>query len=195
METRILNETFEEFLNEFYDERVKTFLRQNLFFAGGCIRSLVLNETPKDYDLFFRTEEAKDLFISWLEFNHNAISSPFTNMKKLLLARMSQTKNAATFHLTKNNKVDKVIQCVSLFSGSPKEVIGNFDFTVNMNYYDPLTNELVICDLPSIKNKKLIVNSIRNIGYYRVKQFERYGFTIDPNVKEKLIRTGGIRGS
>ncbi len=91
----------------FYEE-----FKYNAYIAGGAIRSLTLGEDIKDVDIFLRD---KSLIDRLKELDGVFVSS-----------------NAISFYL------DKVqYQIITTITGSPKEVINEFDFIMNMNYYDP----------------------------------------------------------
>lgn len=45
-------------INSIQDEKVKNLVRENVIVTGGSIVSLLLNEEPNDFDIYFRTREA-----------------------------------------------------------------------------------------------------------------------------------------
>ena len=105
------------------------------FITGGAIRSLILGEEVKDVDIFCEDEETLNAFInSFLIIGINS-------------------ENAITFTLKGTQ-----FQIIKVKTGSPMEVIGEFDFIMNMNYYHFLTNETYIESLYVIKDKRLEIN-------------------------------------
>jgi len=92
------------------------FIQDNCFCAGGAVRDIVRGNTPKDYDLFFKTEESKDYFLA--------------NFSK----RFVQT-SIGNFNF-------KDIQFITIYTGSPDSIINRFDWNVNQTYYDFKTKEM-----------------------------------------------------
>lgn len=86
------------------------FVLENCFLAGGAVRDVILNVTPKDWDVFFRTEEAKDEFIQ-----------RFTR-------KMEET-GIGNFNY-------KDFQFITLYTGSPSHVTNKFDWNVNQQFYE-----------------------------------------------------------
>lgn len=53
----ILNKKFNSFTDSIEDEIVRKLVRKNSIITGGAIVSLLQNEKPKDYDIYFTNEE------------------------------------------------------------------------------------------------------------------------------------------
>lgn len=86
------------------------FVIENCFFAGGAVRDVARGESPRDYDMFFRTEEAKEKFI-----NQFSIKCEETSI---------------------GNFNYKDFQFITLYTGTPTAVTKTFDWDVNMQWYD-----------------------------------------------------------
>lgn len=86
------------------------FALANCFIAGGAVRDSLRNTVPKDYDMFFRTDSAKDEFIA--KFGRKCDITGFGNYNW-----------------------DK-FQFITLATGTPEEIIANFDWNVNQVYWD-----------------------------------------------------------
>lgn len=54
---KILNHKFNDFLSSIKDENVKKLVQKNTIISGGSIVSMLLNETPNDYDIYFKNIE------------------------------------------------------------------------------------------------------------------------------------------
>lgn len=82
----------------------------NCFLAGGAVRDSIRDITPKDYDLFFYTDSAKEAFIK--DFGRFCEVTGFGNY------------NWGKF------------QFVTLETGTPQKVTDNFDWNVNQVWFE-----------------------------------------------------------
>lgn len=117
------------------EEKIPFFeeFKDNAFIAGGVIRSLVLDERVKDIDIFLRDE------------------SLINRLKEVDGVFVSN--NAISFY------VDTLqYQIITTITGSPFDIINEFDFIMNMNFYEPDRNFLFIANEGIILNKKLEFN-------------------------------------
>lgn len=89
-----------------------TFVNDNCFVAGGAVRDIIRNRTPKDYDIFFKTEEAKDVFIKKFGTIYDFTVTGIGNYNY------------------------KNFQFITLYTGTPKQVTSTFDWNVNQVWYD-----------------------------------------------------------
>ena len=103
------------------------------YVAGGAIASLVLDQQPKDYDIWFETIE------DWQEAASRLYDKPHTI-----------TKYASTYKLPSG----KVIQLVCNRLGKPAELVKTFDFLHCQSYY--LQNGTLHYDEDFIKRKVLV---------------------------------------
>lgn len=90
------------------------------FVAGGAIRDLFRDKTPKDWDIFFKTEAAKNEFVKRFgnEFRVTGIG----------------------------NYNFKDFQFITIRFGSPENVIDTFDWNVNQTFFDPKIQQLCYYD-------------------------------------------------
>lgn len=145
----------------------------NCFIAGGAIRSLVLGEDIKDVDIFCRTPEDLANMIESLRYGPRVGS-------------IIETENAVSFTLNGTQ-----FQIIKVKTGTPEEVIGEFDFIMNMNYYDFSTNSVYHKSLMTIYDKKLEINpNCRNkLGTLaRLEKFLSRGYKIGS--RTSLLRLG-----
>jgi hypothetical protein len=91
------------------------FLNKNCFIAGGAVRDLLRDKTPKDYDIFFKSQEAVE------EFKAKYLSD--------LLSLGGYETSIGNY-----NHFD--FQFITLSVGQPEDVIRQFDWNVNMVYFD-----------------------------------------------------------
>jgi hypothetical protein len=136
-----LNQLFGEILENSNGE-FKRCLKNSAFFAGGCIASLMQDEKPNDYDLYF-TDEADAMNIVWLintAWGHGtniSFSSPNFRYKR-------DSRFAITMHLYRPPMEVVEIQLIFRFAGKPEDLLSKFDFQHCQSYYLPQTLSLNI---------------------------------------------------
>ena len=154
------------------------FIKENLFIAGGSIRSLVSGEEPQDYDFFMKSDVASQI----REYLKDVMKYESDN------SIGTYVQEAVTSHSGLTYLKNKEIQIIICAKGTPKDIIGEFDFRNNMNYYDISTGELVIDEYAS--NKQLKINPMaRNLvgTLARVSKFvEKRGFRV-PSIEDMTI--------
>lgn len=139
---------------------------EELYIAGGMIRSLIIEEEIKDIDVWFKSDKL------------------INKIKALNLGFTSQ--NAVSFYTSGYQ-----FQLVFSRTQQPLDLVEEFDFTMNQNYYDPSTNEIYIADYEAVKNKQLIVspkcrNALGTLA--RVNKFNQRGYKIP--CRNDLLRLG-----
>lgn len=112
------------------------------YFAGGCIASIVLEQTPNDYDLWF--EEPADFD----EVNAKLIETLDTPIM-IGVALVSKSKFAITAILPSGKK----IQFVRNRMGPPDVLVKKFDFKHTHSYYIP--GEKLSVDVNFIQSRTL----------------------------------------
>lgn len=155
-----------DFLINYLPEDLRELATQELYIAGGLIRSLILGENIKDVDVWFKSDKLIE------------------KIKKLNLGFTSQ--NAVSFYI--NN-----IQYQLIFSRTqlPNDLVNEFDFTMNQNYYDPSQGLLYVGDYNSIATKQLVVskhcrNALGTLA--RVSKFSLRGYKVPS--RDDLLRLG-----
>lgn len=145
---------------------VETEFLEDAYIAGGSIRSMLLNEPVKDFDIFLRSNRLVDKI--------RAISNA---------AFIS--KNAVSVY-----KDGTQIQIITNSIDDPEKMIGEFDFTMNHNYYCPVKDELVVKDLVHIMLKQLVINkNCRNkLGTLaRITKFVNRGYSVPSKIDMVMI--------
>lgn len=131
------------------------------YIAGGAIVSLVLGDTPKDYDIWFRTLD------DWT-----------AAVEGLSLQPTRKSKYSYTYVLPSGEEV----QLVKSRIGEPADVVGTFDFKHTHCYYEP--GKDVVCDRAYLLSKRLdfvkgnLCHPVNTLQ--RVLKFARRGYTM-PN--------------
>jgi predicted transcriptional regulator len=60
----VLRDKIDKWVATFETEEIKDLVRKNVIITGGAINSLMVGESPNDYDMYFKTREAA-LSIAW----------------------------------------------------------------------------------------------------------------------------------
>lgn len=142
--------------------------KRHAFVAGGAIRSMILYENVKDFDIFLTS----DFLIDQIRMINQGV--------KYI------SKNAVTLTLD-----GQTVQIITNETNTPLKVISEFDFTMNQNYYFPLTQELFITSEKDIIQRQLVVNrTCRNkLGTMaRIAKFVNRGYKCPD--KLNLLRLG-----
>jgi len=135
--------------------------------AGGALASLVFDEEPKDFDVWFEDEAA---------FADACLGVTF---KK-------ETRYAHTFTLPSG----RIIQYVKSRLGSPEKIVGGFDFRHTQSYYKP-SGELLI-DEKFILSKELsfvrgnLTHPVNTVQ--RAMKFAKRGYRMSqPNLIDMIV--------
>ncbi|WP_201456292.1 polynucleotide adenylyltransferase PcnB [Chlamydia sp. 17-3921] len=159
------------------------------YIVGGCIRDLLLNTTPKDFDISTsaKPEEIKALFKNCILVG-----------KRFRLAHIrfaNQIIEVSTFR-TGNTEADSLITKDNLW-GTPEEDVLRRDFTINGLFYDPAEEEIIdytggVDDLrnhflrtigdPTVRFKQDPVRMLRLL-----KILARFPFIVEQQTQEALI--------
>jgi poly(A) polymerase len=161
------------------------------YLVGGCVRDLLLNIQPKDFDIATnaRPEQVKKII-------HRAyvIGKRF----RLVLVRREESQfEVATFRrdMREDETRDGLPDGDNIF-GTPEEDAQRRDFTINGMFYDPIGDELIDYaeGLPDLENrwvrmigdpfKRLAEDPIRILRALRLKHM--IGFSLDPDLRRAM---------
>ena len=149
----------------------QTLFRVKAYLAGGCIASLVLDEEPADYDVWFEDIE------SWEQ---------ITGLMKIPPFRKS--KYSWSYTLDSGKK----IQLVKSRVGSPEKVTGTFDFKHTQAFY---SRDKLVYDEEFIKSKQLWFvkgNLCHPVNtFQRVLKFSRRGYSVNDRTICDLMNEAG----
>lgn len=143
----------------------QTLLKNKSYLAGGALRSLFLQEKPKDYGLFFLDATSMDRVVSAAADNGMVVNS---------------SGSAVTLKAAEG---EVPFQLIRLDYGSPTDVISRFDFSMNMNFYMPTNDWGLIQHPQDIRDRELIFNpkaSTPLSALIRVGRFQSKGWGITP---------------
>lgn len=140
------------------------------YVAGGAIASLLRGETPKDYDIFLRTEETVG------------------RVKIALLGKATcSTDRALSFDLDGMS-----IQLITAHWDQPEAMVGRFDFVHCMGYYDYAHRTLSVpaetassCD-DSMLVYRAAANPVRS--FVRAIKLEQRGWTLSLDTVTEIVQ-------
>ena len=147
----------------------ETDLLDQMFIAGGAIRSLLIGDKVSDYDIFFKTQEALEKFVAHMEYRQYEYKS---------------NNSIGLFSST-----GKHLQFIIVTSGSPESVVGEFDFTCNQSFYN-FSEELLNVHTDSYsRNLRINPNARNTMGtFLRIGKFLRKGYNYPP--REDMVMLG-----
>lgn len=182
--SNILDDVVNQWLDSIDNEELRNTFAENVLVAGGSIGSLIRNETPNDYDLFFRNQETVNLISNYYQQYDNS-----GNFRIITI-----TKNAVTF--------ENGIQLVLKYSGDLKQLWNNFDFRHTKIGFDYRTKQIQYDNqavLDSINNKQLFYedfNKVNNLDLTleRVKKRINEGWGINRPSYLTLLKTYSEKG-
>lgn len=181
-----VSELFDNVVNSFSDE-ISDLIKNKTYIAGGCFKSLVLDEPVNDYDFWFRDKESSLKFIELLKKEKHTKSSALTNRDNLKLDKITLVSdNAVTFKFPK-----AVVQFIVFNVGSPDEVVGKFDFLHTQCYYDPIAI-VMKCPTHYIIGKTLFYNKHTPTSLSTLKRafkFVKQGWQIEDQELEAITKT------
>jgi poly(A) polymerase len=168
------------------------------YLVGGCVRDLLLNIEPKDFDI---TTNALPETIKRSIPGSYIIGKRF----KLVLAKRGNDQfEIATFRreaskeeLNQSNEEVSFIFNDNFF-GSPEQDALRRDFTVNALFYDPITNDLIdyvnaqkdlehrLIRMIGDPDRRLLEDPIRSLRAVRLAH--KIGFTIEANLRASILK-------
>jgi hypothetical protein len=164
----VINKKFNDWVNSITDEEVKKAVKENTIISGGAITSLLLNEKPNDYDIYFRTKES------------------------LLKVAEYYAKKFNENHPFIENKLNKKIECFVL-NGEKIEKFENGNIVIhdeNVNKQIAVNEE---CYLPKNDKGEYILNGQKKDGGYF--GFSRMMTNLTSDRVKMIIMSDGVNGS
>lgn len=152
----------------------RQYIHDNIFIAGGCFKSLILNEKINDYDIYFKSKDSKNKGIGIIKF--------YFNIKK-------STRHAVTITHMSND-----FQFITRKTGTPEDITNEFDFEHCRIFYNPLTDYFHVNDsiLNSIEKKELEYNGNNSYpisSIVRMQKFIDQGWSINhKNIIDICVR-------
>lgn len=152
----------ERILNAFPNVITKEF-----FVAGGAITSLHTNSPINDYDIYPKSEEAREALIEYF-FDYLYLFCSFVSSR------------AITFSDKEGGKYQ--IMTFDTFE-TPQKIFDMFDFTISMGAFDFETEKFILHDQFLVHNSQRFLKFNHNTKYpyasaARVDKFKKRGYTI-----------------
>jgi hypothetical protein len=180
-----VDEIFEQVAGAF-PEKLGTLIKEKTFIAGGCFKSMVLDEKVNDWDFWFKDKESVEEFKNLFKDLDFTKSSGLTNRDNLKIKKiLVKTDNAFTLKFPK-----ETIQFVFTNVGKPSEVVANFDFKHTQCFYDPVTG-VVECNTYPMVVKELLYNAKTPTPLSSIKRafkFVQQGWTLRDTELEKIVQ-------
>lgn len=180
-----LDEKFQEFLSILPAQVRELVNEETAYFAGGCIRSLVYGEKPKDYDIYLTKQSVADALLALekdISLDLDIVYNVFKESKMLNSYTLyGPDKEVLAATDGKYQGKGTQYQLIYIEAGSPEDTVAAFDFTMNQNFY--YKGNLYIHDRPSIMDKQLRINPVaRNVfdTHHRTFKFMERGFKAPP---------------
>lgn len=154
----------DNFLSKFDSVEFSEVIRNNGFIAGGAIRCLLMDQTIKDFDVYFKDDISRDKYLDL--FNRG-----MDGTKGFEVHYNNSTKYAHTYY-----SFADVFQIIHKYAGDPLKMIEKFDFTNCMAYYDIKTEELFIHPkmIEAIEFKRLAMNEGCFNPVFSIKRFIKF---------------------
>ncbi len=167
------------------------------YLVGGCVRDLLLNIHPKDYDIATMANPQQVKRLIYMSF---IIGKRF---RLVLVKRDDLQFEVATFR--RETKAEDFPEGDQPFGdnifGTPEEDARRRDFTINALFYDPITEKLIdyVNGLPDIETRtlrmigdpdtRLIEDPIRILRGLRFSH--KLGLTIEPTLRASMMARAG----
>lgn len=158
------------------NDHFKYDLKKHTYIAGGSIASIILGDSPRNYDFFFKSDHALATFKAVIR-----VTEP----------SFKETDNAFSFDFYDHVNYRSIsCQFIKLSTLAPEKTILTFDFFHTMNFYND--DNLTITHLNTIYNKELIYNLYTlnpNGAPVRYRKFIKRGYKPAANCAENIILT------
>lgn len=144
------------------------------YLSGGATASLMHNEEPKDWDLYFGTMAEMSDFMYVVK-EHKNVQELVADINEKYMETLIDGKLVTVNAVTFKNKLQVIIK-------QTHDMRAHFDFIHCLPYYDIAKDKFYISEqqFNSIKHKKLIVNPnrIEPVSDHRVEKFRQRGWSI-----------------
>lgn len=156
-------------LDPLITDEIHNLILHNCVLSGGATASILLNETPNDYDLYFKNKEAMATFNKLMEYKS------YRAMIKDADAKYGPGHKLVTPRAT---TLFNDLQVITMMLDEDR--VATFDFIHCRPYYDLEEDKLYISpkEYRSIVMKKMIVNNPENLTDKRINKFKERGWTL-----------------
>ena len=155
----------------FHDERVW----DNLFLTGGAIASVIQDEIPKDWDLYFTDRSSMETVKKYLSLP--SVESHIKDCDPSYKDSFGQNGKMITANAITMSYGDWSF--ITMIYGTPQEIKSTFDYVHCTPHYSFKEDKLYISPVQyrACVEKKLIVNNESSLKQYRESKFLERGYT------------------
>jgi hypothetical protein len=159
---------------------------ENFYITGGAIASLLLAESPKDFDVYCRNqtvgEAAHGLLISQYQHSIKDVDEKYREVDCWKIPGKMATEKSVTM----SNNMSFIV----MNYGPPDQIKASFDFLHCTPHYDIGEDKLYIsrAQYDSIKSKTLLVNNSDRVTFWRMEKFVKRGWNVSQDVKSLALR-------
>lgn len=170
------------------------------YLVGGCVRDLILNRKPKDWDITTnaKPDEIQNLFEhTYYENNFGTVGVVNDETEDQTLKNIEVTPYRIESKYSDKRRPDEV-----LFSDKLEDDLKRRDFTINAIAYDPIKDNLVDLYKGQEDIKDKFIRTVGNpedrfsedgLRVLRAVRFEtELDFKIEEKTKEAILKTGSI---
>lgn len=166
-------------------------LSKNTFLVGGCVRDILLNKSPKDFDIV--TDIPIDDIIKNLKENDWVVKETGKQFLITVASKNGQQFEIALFRKDSSHTDGRRPDSVSI--GTIEEDAMRRDFTINSLYLNPWTGDILDPTgrgLEDLKNRVIRFNGkaaerIKE-DYLRVFRAYRFASTLGFNIENKTLK-------
>lgn len=151
----------------------------DFFVSGGCTASILQGETPKDFDVYFRTRDLCDQVVELYQ------TDSYKNEVAVYDEKYRDVPNHPSGLLITENAMTlkNGIQVIFKHYGDPASVRTTFDFKHCLPYYDSKNDKMYISkeQYDCCVNKTLVNNGGNMPSQFRIDKFTRRGYRYGDN--------------
>lgn len=152
-------------------------MQHSYFVSGGCIASLLQDEIPKDYDIYFFSKEWADKIVNLYTNDPSYMNEVAVYEEKY--RDVLTNKNVGDMVITENAvSLKNGLQLITKHYGTPEDIRKTFDFVHCLPYYNSLQDKLYISreQYDCCVNKILKINNSANLTVWREEKFKSRGY-------------------
>lgn len=173
-----------------------TEVKKDVIVTGGCIVSMLLQEEPNDYDIYFKTKETAKKVAEFYVKNNGSVTETengvtvFIKSSGLIKESKKRGEKYGVASITDNAiSLHNDIQLIMRFTGDPDEIHKNFDFIHTKNYWHNGNLVLNPKALESIITKELRYDGslFPVCSIFRTIKFVKRGWKINMGEMLKMI--------
>ena len=190
---RIIRGKVDDWIDSIEEPYLREYLKDSVIVAGGSIASLVQDEEPHDYDIYFRTSECLDLVLKYYlerspvpDYVKDSVNKGSPFFYKCFEGKEDYdelSKYSVLCYSSSAISLKGDIQLVTCTYGEPNKVSGSFDYLHSQGVYDYKADEIIITPeiIDAINRRRLVYTGSRYpiASIIRMRKFVRRGYYIN----------------